>query len=55
MRSAQGPRRGEKVRQWSPAGRRFRGVWTWLSIHIAFLTGYRNRLGALLAIGWQAR
>ena len=22
--------------------------WTWLFIHIAFLTGYRNRVGALL-------
>ena len=24
------------------------GWWIWLFIHIAFLTGYRNRLGALL-------
>jgi len=26
----------------------FLGWWIWLFIHIAFLTGYRNRLGALL-------
>jgi NADH:ubiquinone reductase (H+-translocating) len=26
----------------------FVGWWIWLFIHIAFLTGYRNRLGALL-------
>ena len=24
------------------------GWWTWIFIHIAFLTGYRNRLGVLL-------
>jgi hypothetical protein len=24
------------------------GWWIWLFIHIAFLTGYRNRLGAVL-------
>jgi NADH dehydrogenase len=29
--------------------------WIWLFIHVAFLTGYRNRLSALLTIGWQAR
>src|SRR6516164_1724426 len=28
----------------------FVGWWTWLFIHIAFLTGYRNRVGAVL--GW---
>jgi NADH dehydrogenase len=28
----------------------FLGWWTWLFIHIAFLTGYRNRVGAVL--GW---
>ena len=27
----------------------FLGWWIWLFIHIAFLTGYRNRLGALLS------
>jgi NADH dehydrogenase len=26
----------------------FIGWWIWLFIHIAFLTGYRNRLGAIL-------
>jgi NADH dehydrogenase len=26
----------------------FIGWWIWLFIHIAFLTGYRNRLGAML-------
>jgi NADH:quinone reductase (non-electrogenic) len=26
----------------------FLGWWIWLFIHIAFLTGYRNRLGAVL-------
>jgi hypothetical protein len=26
----------------------FLGWWIWLFIHIAFLTGYRNRIGALL-------
>jgi NADH dehydrogenase len=26
----------------------FVGWWIWLFIHIAFLTGYRNRVGALL-------
>jgi NADH dehydrogenase len=28
----------------------FAGWWVWLFIHIAFLTGYRNRVGAVL--GW---
>jgi NADH dehydrogenase len=28
----------------------FAGWWAWLFIHIAFLTGYRNRVGAVL--GW---
>jgi NADH dehydrogenase len=28
----------------------FLGWWVWLFIHIGFLTGYRNRLGAIL--GW---
>jgi NADH dehydrogenase len=28
----------------------FLGWWTWLFIHIAFLTGYRNRVGAVF--GW---
>ena len=28
----------------------FLGWWVWLFIHIGFLTGYRNRLGAVL--GW---
>ena len=28
----------------------FLGWWVWLFIHIGFLTGYRNRIGALL--GW---
>jgi NADH:ubiquinone reductase (H+-translocating) len=28
----------------------FLGWWVWLFIHIAFLTGYRNRVGAVL--GW---
>jgi hypothetical protein len=32
------------------AGGRFLGWWVWLFIHIGFLTGYRNRVGAVL--GW---
>ena len=28
----------------------FLGWWAWLFIHIGFLTGYRNRVGAIL--GW---
>jgi NADH dehydrogenase len=28
----------------------FLGWWAWLFIHIGFLTGYRNRIGAVL--GW---
>ena len=28
----------------------FLGWWVWLFIHIGFLTGYRNRVGAVL--GW---
>jgi NADH dehydrogenase len=28
----------------------FPGWWVWLFIHIGFLTGYRNRIGAIL--GW---
>ena len=28
----------------------FAGWWVWLFIHIGFLTGYRNRIGAVL--GW---
>jgi len=28
----------------------FLGWWVWLFIHIGFLTGYRNRIGAVL--GW---
>jgi NADH:ubiquinone reductase (H+-translocating) len=28
----------------------FIGWWVWLFIHIGFLTGYRNRVGAVL--GW---
>ena len=28
----------------------FLGWWVWLFIHIGFLTGYRNRVGAIL--GW---
>jgi NADH dehydrogenase len=28
----------------------FVGWWVWLFIHIGFLTGYRNRVGAIL--GW---
>jgi NADH dehydrogenase len=28
----------------------FMGWWVWLFIHIGFLTGYRNRVGAVL--GW---
>ncbi len=31
----------------------FLGWWIWLFIHIAFLTGYRNRLGALIT-WWMA-
>ena len=27
----------------------FLGWWVWLFIHIGFLTGYRNRIGAVLS------
>ena len=33
---------------WSPQISGFVSWWIWLFIHIAFLTGYRNRLSALL-------
>jgi NADH:ubiquinone reductase (H+-translocating) len=33
-----------------PVPRGFLGWWLWLFIHIAFLTGYRNRVGTVL--GW---
>ncbi len=32
------------------AARALRRAWAWLFIHIGFLTGYRNRAGAVL--GW---
>jgi hypothetical protein len=48
MSSAQGPRRREKACPWSPQISGFVSWWIWLFLHIAFMTGYRNRLGALL-------
>ena len=30
----------------------FLGFISWLLVHLAFLTGYRNRFGALIAWSW---
>ncbi len=53
MSSSQGPAGGRKSARGAPQADGFAHWWIWLFIHIAFLTGYRNRLGALLT-WWPA-
>jgi hypothetical protein len=51
MSPAQGPPLGEGVPVEHRRPAAFVSWWIWLFIHIAFQTGYRNRLSGLLTIG----